>query len=54
MSCEDLIAGFRHANDRFYSLASIARRLRKSPLGLWWTLPINLAYYWSSLRYFQR
>jgi len=44
MSCEELLAGFRWASRRFYSLASIARRLRRSPVGLWWTLPLNLAY----------
>ncbi len=44
MSCDELVAGFRWANRRFYSLASIARRLRRSPVGLWWTLPLNLAY----------
>jgi radical SAM superfamily enzyme YgiQ (UPF0313 family) len=44
MSCEELLAGFREANRRFYSPASIARRLSRSPVGLWWTLPLNLAY----------
>lgn len=44
MSREELLAGFRWANARFYSLASIARRQRRSPVGLWWTLPLNLAY----------
>lgn len=44
MSAEELLAGFRWVNRRFYSLASIARRLRRSPIGLWWTLPLNLAY----------
>lgn len=44
MSCEELLAGLRWVNQRFYSLGSIARRLRRSPVGLWWTLPLNLAY----------
>ena len=44
MSCEELLAGFQWANRRFYSPASIARRLSRSPVGLWWTLPLNLAY----------
>ena len=44
MSCEELLAGFHWANRRFYSLASISRRLHRSPVGLWWTLPLNLAY----------
>jgi radical SAM superfamily enzyme YgiQ (UPF0313 family) len=44
MTCEELLAGFRWANQRFYSLASISRRLRRSPVGMWWTLPLNLAY----------
>jgi len=44
MSCRELLAGFRWVNDRFFSLGSIARRLRRAPAGLWWTLPLNLAY----------
>jgi hypothetical protein len=31
----------------FRSLSSIARRLSHSPVGLWWTLPLNLAYAWA-------
>jgi radical SAM superfamily enzyme YgiQ (UPF0313 family) len=54
MSCEELLAGFRYVNERFYSLASIAKRLSRSPVGLWWTLPLNLAYglslRWGSMR----
>jgi radical SAM superfamily enzyme YgiQ (UPF0313 family) len=44
MSMEQLLAGYRYANERFYSLASVAKRLRRSPVQLWWTLPLNLAY----------
>ena len=44
MSAEDLLAGFRYANERFYSLQSTAKRLSRSPVQLWWTLPLNLAY----------
>ena len=44
MSVNELLAGFRYANERFYSLPSIARRLWRSPAQLWWTLPLNLAY----------
>jgi radical SAM superfamily enzyme YgiQ (UPF0313 family) len=44
MSCEELLAGFQSAVRHFYSLGSIHRRLSRSPLGLWWTLPLNLAY----------
>jgi radical SAM superfamily enzyme YgiQ (UPF0313 family) len=44
MSCDELLEGFKEANARFYSPASIARRLARSPVGLWWTLPLNLAY----------
>ena len=44
MSPETLLEGYRHANRRFYSPRSIARRLSRSPVGLWWTLPLNLAY----------
>jgi radical SAM superfamily enzyme YgiQ (UPF0313 family) len=44
MSVAELLAGFRYANERFYSLRSIARRLSHSRVQLWWTLPLNLAY----------
>ena len=44
MSVAELLAGFRYANERFYSLASIAKRLSRSSVQLWWTSPLNLAY----------
>ena len=44
MSAAELLAGFRSANERFYSLKSIFRRLSNSTAQLWWTLPLNLAY----------
>jgi len=44
MTAAELLAGFRYANERFYSLSSTARRLSRSPVQLWWTLPLNLAY----------
>jgi len=44
MSGAELLAGFRYANQRFYSLTSLAKRLSRSPVQLWWTLPLNLAY----------
>ena len=44
MSPEELLEGYLHANRRFYSLASIGRRLIRSPIGLFWTLPLNLAH----------
>jgi radical SAM superfamily enzyme YgiQ (UPF0313 family) len=44
MSPEELLAGFRYANARFYSLSSVAKRLIRSPVQLCWTLPLNLAY----------
>ena len=44
MSPEELLAGFRKAVRRFYSPSSIVKRLAHSPVGLWWTLPLNLAY----------
>jgi len=49
MSCEELLEGFDRVNQRFYSLASIYRRLKTSPVGLYWTLPLNLIYHhlWS-------
>jgi radical SAM superfamily enzyme YgiQ (UPF0313 family) len=47
MSCEDLLDGFHFVNRRFYSFTSIAIRLSRSPVGLFWTLPLNLAYWFS-------
>jgi radical SAM superfamily enzyme YgiQ (UPF0313 family) len=51
MSGEALLAGFQAANRRFYSPGSILKRLSRSPVGLEWTLPINLAYLLSLQRY---
>ena len=45
MSGEELLRGFNEVNRRFYSFGSIFRRLRKSPVGLFWTLPLNLIYH---------
>lgn len=45
MSAQELLDGFNYVNRRFYSLRSIAKRLSRSPVGLWWTLPLNLSYY---------
>ena len=44
MSPEALLAGYRYVNSRFYSWGSIMRRLSNSPVQLFWTLPLNLAY----------
>ena len=44
MSPKTLLEGYRYVNSRFYSASSICRRLARSPVGLWWTLPLNLAY----------
>ena len=44
MSPEELLAGYRYANRRFYSWGSIYKRLSGSPVQLSWTLPLNLAY----------
>jgi len=44
MSAAELLAGVRYVNERFYSLPSMAKRLSRSPVQLWWTLPLNLAY----------
>ena len=45
MSSGELLNGFNEVNRRFYSLGSIYRRLKKSPVGLYWTLPLNLMYH---------
>jgi radical SAM superfamily enzyme YgiQ (UPF0313 family) len=44
MSPEALLDGYRRANRRFYSWRSMRRRLSRSPVQLFWTLPLNLAY----------
>jgi len=44
MSAAELLEGYRYANARFYSFRSVARRLSRSPVQMWWTLPLNLAY----------
>ena len=44
MTPEALLAGYRHAVSRFYSWSSIRRRMLRSPVQLFWTLPLNLAY----------
>ena len=44
MTGAELLAGYRYANQRFYSLPSTLKRLSRSPVQLWWTLPLNLAY----------
>jgi radical SAM superfamily enzyme YgiQ (UPF0313 family) len=51
MSSQELLAGFQAVSRRFYSLPSILTRLSRSPVGLWWTLPLNLAYHVSLRRY---
>jgi len=51
MSPETLLEGYQYANRRFYSPASIFRRLSHSSVGLWWALPLNIAYmlaFWSN------
>jgi radical SAM superfamily enzyme YgiQ (UPF0313 family) len=44
MSPEALLAGYRYANRRFYSCRSVCRRVARSPVQAWWTVPLNLAY----------
>ena len=44
MSPETLLLGYGYANKQFYSWASILKRLAQAPVGLWWTLPLNVAY----------
>ena len=51
MTGEELQAGFQRAVRSFYTTGSILKRLSTSPAGLWWTLPLNLAYHFSLLRY---
>lgn len=51
MSPEVLLAGYRYANQRFYSWRSVRRRLARSPVGLYWTLPLNLAYGFAASRH---
>jgi radical SAM superfamily enzyme YgiQ (UPF0313 family) len=51
MSAETLLAGYRHANRRFYSAQSIFRRLSGSAVQWPWTLPLNLSYAFALRRY---
>ena len=51
MNAETLLDGYRRANRRFYSAESITRRLSRSLVGLWWTLPVNIAYTLAFWRY---
>lgn len=44
MSPEALLAGYQEVVAGFYSLGSIRRRLSRSPVQLFWTLPLNLSY----------
>ena len=39
MSPEALLAGYQYVNRRFYSCRSIYKRLSRSPVQLFWTLP---------------
>jgi radical SAM superfamily enzyme YgiQ (UPF0313 family) len=50
LSPDALLAGYKYAVNRFYSLSSIRRRLLRCPVQLFWTLPLNLGYA-VSLRY---
>ncbi len=52
MTCDELIEGFNWVNSEFYSIRSIFKRLRKSSKGLWWTLPLNLMY-WFSYKFYR-
>jgi len=49
MSEAELLHGFQSAVRRFYSPDSIWARLSRSPVGLWLTLPLNLANLMSSM-----
>ncbi len=51
MTCRELLEGFKLVNREFYSVRSITKRLSKSAAGLWWTLPLNMAYYFSHKLY---
>jgi radical SAM superfamily enzyme YgiQ (UPF0313 family) len=44
MSPGTLLEGYRYANRRFYSPKSVFKRLSRSSTGLWWALPLNMAY----------
>jgi hypothetical protein len=44
------LAGYEYANQRFYSWSSMCKRFSRSPVGLPWALPLNLAYAFASLR----
>lgn len=48
MTCNELQEGFRWINNNFYSIKSICKRLSKSRKVIWWTLPLNLSYWYSN------
>jgi radical SAM superfamily enzyme YgiQ (UPF0313 family) len=50
MSPKTLLEGYRYANRRFYSWGSIYKRLSRSRVELFWTLPLNLAYWFAYYR----
>lgn len=51
MSPETLLAGYRYANRRFYSLGSIRKRFLRSAVQASWAVPLNLAYHLAWMRY---
>jgi len=51
MSPEALLAGYRAATQRFYSLGSIRKRLSRSTAQALWSLPLNLAYHFALVRH---
>ena len=48
MNPAELLAGYEYAARRFYSWRSVGQRLSRSPVGLSWVLPLNLAYAFAS------
>ena len=50
MSPESLLAGYEYANRRFYSWSSMWKRFSRSPVGLSWALPLNLAYAFAAMK----
>lgn len=46
MTTQELLEGFNYVNREFYRLQNILKRLNHSHTGLFWTLPLNIIYWW--------
>ncbi|MDR1700335.1 MAG: DUF4070 domain-containing protein, partial [Lachnoclostridium sp.] len=45
MTPEELLEGFNYVNHEFYRISNIIRRLWRSKVNRFWTLPLNIIYH---------